>query len=374
MARIYAPNEDHTCDYGVDFFNGAAAVPDASTLVVAHFLHKGYVVVPGVDVLSPWDYLSGSQLALFAPYAGINPVGLSKAALVAAVEAQLALMKIEISEFTAIAPVPAGTEGEAIYANAAAVIAVLPTEVYCDAGTVPVPVTTWVDTDGYNPNATASYTFTATLGDLPVPYANTGSFTATVEVVVSDDVEITAFDEIADIAGGTVAVPVYADANAVIAALPDTVLGNTGSVAVPVTTWVNTDNYNPAVAGSYTFTATLGDIPAGYANTAAVTATVEVVITTAAITGFDEIADVDGGTIAAPTYADAAAVIAALPETADANDGTITVDVATWVDTDSYNPAVAGSYTFTATLDALPADVTNAENYTATVEVVVAAE
>jgi hypothetical protein len=64
------------------------------------------------------------------------------------------------------------------------------------------------------------------------------------------------------------------------------------------------------------------------------------------ITAFDAIADVDAGTTAAPAYADAAAVIAALPATATANANAVTVPV-TWVDTDTYNPAVAGSYTFT---------------------------
>ena len=50
--------------------------------------------------------------------------------------------------------------------------------------------------------------------------------------------------------------------------------------AVPVTAWVDTDTYNKAVATSYTFTATLGALPTPFANTAAVTATVEVVVAT----------------------------------------------------------------------------------------------
>ena len=63
-----------------------------------------------------------------------------------------------------------------------------------------------------------------------------------------------------------------------IAALPVTATANAAAVTVPVTTWVDTDTYNPAVAGSYTFTATLGAIPAGFANAGAFTATVEVVV------------------------------------------------------------------------------------------------
>ena len=42
--------------------------------------------------------------------------------------------------------------------------------------------------------------------------------------------------------------------------------------------WVDTDTYNPNAAGSYTFTATLGAIPSGYANTGNHTATIEVVV------------------------------------------------------------------------------------------------
>lgn len=278
MARIYSPNAAHSCDYGVDFFNGAAAVPDADTYLAGWFTAKGYTVVAGADELSPLDYLTLAQLQSFAPYYGLIATGLTKAALIAAIETQLDEMKIEITAFTALANRAAGTEGEAIYATAAAVRATLPTVVYCDAGTVPVPVTTWVDTDTYNPNVAGSYTFTATLGTLPVPYANTAAATATIEIVVAEDVEITSFDALDTVPAGVAGDATYANAAAVRAVLPTTVLANTGSVAVPVTTWVDTDTYNAAVAASYTFTATLGTLPAGYANTAAVTATVEVVV------------------------------------------------------------------------------------------------
>ena len=91
----------------------------------------------------------------------------------------------EITGFDAIANVNAGTAGSATYADAAAVIAALPAGVKANSNAVTVPVTTWTDTDGYNPNVAGSYTFTATLGAIPEGYANTGSHTATVEVVVA---------------------------------------------------------------------------------------------------------------------------------------------------------------------------------------------
>ncbi|NLB51648.1 MAG: hypothetical protein GX808_01755, partial [Syntrophomonadaceae bacterium] len=95
--------------------------------------------------------------------------------------------------------------------------------------------------------------------------------------------EITAFDAIPDVAAGTAGSATYADAAAVIAALPTTVTANANTVNVPVTTWVDTDAYDPAAAGSYTFTATLGAIPAGYANSGGYTATVEVVVAAAPV-------------------------------------------------------------------------------------------
>ncbi|QXE20701.1 cell wall-binding repeat-containing protein [Clostridium sp. 001] len=93
--------------------------------------------------------------------------------------------------------------------------------------------------------------------------------------------EITSFDKINDVSAGNVGSTTYSNASDVIKALPKTVKANNSAVTVPVSTWVNTDHYNPNVAGSYTFTATLGTIPAGYKNTGNYTATVEVVVSPA---------------------------------------------------------------------------------------------
>ncbi len=92
----------------------------------------------------------------------------------------------EITSFAAIPDISAGTVGSATYANATEVIADLPTRVAADtsSGTVSVPVNEWVDTDTYNPNIAGSYTFTAILGAIPEGYANTGNYTAKLEVVI----------------------------------------------------------------------------------------------------------------------------------------------------------------------------------------------
>lgn len=189
MARIYSLNENHNCDYGVDFVYGVAAVPDADTATLAWFNKTGYTIVLGSDTLSPWDPLPVEQLRFFASYCGINPTGMAKYALVAAIEtALITLMKIEITEFDEIADLDGGTTADPTYANAAAVQAVLPdyvTATFTNGIKATVPVTAWVNTDTYNAAAAASYTFTATLGDLPLPFANTAEVTATVEVVVA---------------------------------------------------------------------------------------------------------------------------------------------------------------------------------------------
>jgi heme-binding NEAT domain protein len=93
-------------------------------------------------------------------------------------------------------------------------------------------------------------------------------------------VTITSFDPIT-IEGGAAGAAAYADAAAVIAYLNANYVGvtaNGGAVTVPVTGWTATDGYNTELAGSYTFTAVLGAIPAGYANPGNLKATAEVVI------------------------------------------------------------------------------------------------
>ncbi|OPH47399.1 hypothetical protein BC351_40045 [Paenibacillus ferrarius] len=194
-----------------------------------------------------------------------------------------------ITVFDAIGNVSAGTVGAVTYANAEAVSATLLAShaaVTANGGTITVPVTAWVNTDNYNPAAAGNYTFTATLGSLPANTTNTSGLTAKVLVVVAPATQvgtnITVFDAIGNVSAGTVGAVTYANAEAVSAALiasHATVTANGGTITVPVTAWINTDNYNPGAAGSYTFTATLGGLPANTTNTGSLTATVEVIVT-----------------------------------------------------------------------------------------------
>ncbi len=94
----------------------------------------------------------------------------------------------------------------------------------------------------------------------------------------SDTTDITGFESISAIEGGTTDNAIYADADAVKVILPAEVTVAGSAVKVPVSDWVDTDSYNPSKAGSYTFTAVLGELPQGYTNSNQVTATAEIVI------------------------------------------------------------------------------------------------
>lgn len=92
------------------------------------------------------------------------------------------------------------------------------------------------------------------------------------------------------------------------------------------------------------------------------------------ITGFSPIPNVNVGKAGNALCADALAVMTVLPFYASAiHSGTQKLDwpIASWEDTDGYNPAVAGSYTFTAALSSAPTGFTNSTGYKFTVEVVV---
>ncbi len=114
---------------------------------------------------------------------------------------------------------------------------------------------------------------------VPLPLSS-AAVTVTTAVYGGD---ITGFEPISVNAGITGAA-IYPNAAVVITYLENqynsvtaAVYGG-GEVSVPVTGWADTDTYNPVIAGSYTFTATLGTIPAGCTLGDGMTATAEVVI------------------------------------------------------------------------------------------------
>jgi hypothetical protein len=90
MPRIYSPNEDHSCDYGVDFINGVAAVP--STADTSYFQGKtGYVVDSSRHTLTFLDKLSKAQLVELATERSLTTADKTKQQLVAAIYANIDL-------------------------------------------------------------------------------------------------------------------------------------------------------------------------------------------------------------------------------------------------------------------------------------------
>lgn len=158
---------------------------------------------------------------------------------------------VEITAFDAIANVDAGTAGSATYADAAAVKAVLPTSATANTSAVTVPVTAWVDTDTYNPAVAGSYTFTATLGTIPAGFVNTGSFTATVEVVVTAPVQLT-------IADPTLTLTKVYDGNTAAAATAGALAGVVGTDAVTVSAVATYDSATVGTGKTITVVYTLG--------------------------------------------------------------------------------------------------------------------
>lgn len=135
-----------------------------------------------------------------------------------------------------------------------------------------------VDKATFGAGAPAKFEFTIGYGNDAANTLYVQSFALQHFLPAAETFDITAFDAIADKNAGTVAAPNYADLAAVLAALPTTVTAYDGQVTVPVASWTDTDTFNPAVVGSYTFTAVLGTLPNGFSNTGSVTITLEVVV------------------------------------------------------------------------------------------------
>ena len=279
-----------------------------------------------------------------------------------------------ISSFNTIPNIMSGIAGNTAYPNADAVIRILPTMVSASPNGISVPVTTWSNTDSYNPSAVGSYTFTAVLGTIPTGYTNSNGRTASVEVVVTP--------------AGVISIGAVIPNSTINPSLQVNVINDTfssGGAANPENWSINTGSTGLTVGsivanGSsatimFTGTANTGTISVkanpgaltGGVGTNTVNANVQAPI---AIYGFDNIPDRSAGTVGNVIYADAAAVTAALPSNVTANGGVISVPVTGWENLDNYNSAVAGTYSFRAILGAIPAGYSNTGK-TATVKVVV---
>jgi len=136
-------------------------------------------------------------------------------------------------------------------------------------------VARWIN---IKPSAEGTFTVRAQPNDEVIKTYAFGAFMLQEEVSVTPDIEITGFEAITAIQAGEAGSALSLEE--VQDLLPESAMATTasGTVSVPVAAWVDTDSYNSSVPGSYTFTATLGTIPDGYANSGNYTAMIEVVV------------------------------------------------------------------------------------------------
>jgi hypothetical protein len=95
---------------------------------------------------------------------------------------------IELVSPTAGTTITIDTSDTAVSAVVAKLSVAYPSvEAYWDGGLITVPITAWIDTDGYNPDTAGSYIFTAVL-DVPTNFVNPASLTLSVEIVVPETI------------------------------------------------------------------------------------------------------------------------------------------------------------------------------------------
>jgi hypothetical protein len=197
--------------------------------------------------------------------------------------------------------------------------------------------------------------------------AGYGTNVATKELTVTEPVVTKDIVSVADIADINVAYGT-AQENIGLLAQVEVTLNDDTTTNVDVT-W-ECATYDGEKSGDYTFTGTLVNLPANVTNTQDLTATVKVIvaekpIVTKDIVSVEELADIN---VAYGTAQENIGLPSQVEVTLD-DDTTINVDV-TW-ECATYDGNQAGTYTFTGTLINLPDDVTNTQNLTAAVKVIV---
>lgn len=107
-------------------------------------------------------------------------------------------------------------------------------------------------------------------------------FEASFDIAAADPVEITGYDAIADIDGGKEGAATYATVELAKAVLPATVKITGTEVTVPVTWSADSEPTYAITEGTYVFTGTIGDLPAGYVDAVDTIATVTAKVVIAA--------------------------------------------------------------------------------------------
>ncbi|MDR1328404.1 MAG: hypothetical protein LBK23_02235, partial [Oscillospiraceae bacterium] len=266
-------------------------------------------------------------------------------------------------------------------------------------GAVDIPVASWANTGtAYSTTTHGEYVFEATLGAItlnPNNYSISGSLSKPAVIVRVNDIQhgVTldasshAFPEAqygytpASKTINITNIGVEATENLVVAVSGDTqafyVPGTVGSIAVGGSGELVVNTAANLFPGTYGVTITVGHNSSTNIDLVPKTYDLSFTVKAAEITSFEVLDEIDGGVAYyKPEYADVATVKSVLETSVSAatvNESAVPVTVTDWADTDTYNPDVAGSYTFTAMLETtIPSYYINPHNYTATVEVVVA--
>ncbi|ADY12453.1 ice-binding family protein [Sphaerochaeta globosa] len=185
--------------------NGAG---DAITVVDGSTLQMSAVVLPNdaLDASFTWSVQAGTGLATISESGLLTATEVGSVSVIATANDGSTItgsLEVTVTAYTGLPSPMASFAGITLtqtgdiannnvqYAEAAAVIAVLPIQISVtleDAQIKNVPLT-WLDTDTYNPAVAADYTFTAVWGDLPVGATNANNLAVpTVELAVRQGV------------------------------------------------------------------------------------------------------------------------------------------------------------------------------------------
>ena len=214
MARVFAKNENHNCDYGVDFVNGVAFVPDSEVALLEQLRKQGYNVQTDDDILgsppfsslsvdigklSIIDTMNIEQLRIVCQMVGVDPDAIlahppveqfPKLRLIAAIEQGLWYMTRRLSSWVPISDIDAGTVANPLFADEADIIVKLPKLISADTGfsyrdyyaqldndetfTVLVEAITWrrkpFGASPYDPTKPGTYVFEAGQLLSPMPW------------------------------------------------------------------------------------------------------------------------------------------------------------------------------------------------------------
>ena len=244
-------------------------------------------------------------------------------------------------------------------------------------GVATVDVTWDYGTPPYDGNTAGTYTFNGTLSNLPFNVTNPNQLTARVSVTVDSAVAQS------QTVVGVVTLSAVTVANGTTQGaigLPSLVTVNLsgGGNANANVTWDNgTPTYDGTTAGTYTFGGALSNLPSNVTNPNQVTASVNVTVDSAVAQSQTVVGvtTTSALTVANGTTPGAIGLPSIVMLNLSAPGHPHAVANVTWdIGTPPYDGSTAGEYTFNGTLSNLPSNVTNPNQVTARISVIVTAD